>query len=311
MLRIRILEEVIAERYSEWKMRCPVHLCIGQEAIAAGVCHSVVKADAVYSNHRAHGHYLAKGGDMRALVAELYGKQSGCASGRGGSMHLIDRASGFIGSTPIVGGTVPLAVGHAWASALRGEDSIAVVFFGDGCFEEGVMHESMNFAVLHKLPVIFICENNSYAVYTHLKARQPERAIHEVARAHGLNVWCGEGNSAWDVYTLASAAETSARMGEGPQFLEFSTHRWLEHCGPNDDDELGYREAGELSHWTGKDPLKEAGKWLLDEGVLTQGELTRLVRQVESEVADAFRFAEQSPGSNIGRSLPEVLRDHG
>ena len=146
MLRIRRVEEVLADRYAEQQMRCPMHLCIGQEAIAAGVCAALRRDDIVYSNHRAHGHSLAKGGDLNAMVAELYGLTTGCCGGRGGSMHLIDQRVGFMGATPIVGGTVPLAVGAAWAARLQGQDRLGVAFFGDGCFEEGDMHESLNFA---------------------------------------------------------------------------------------------------------------------------------------------------------------------
>ena len=165
MLRIRRVEESIARRYAEQEMRCPTHLCIGQEAIAVGVCNALLRTDKVFSNHRAHGHYLAKGGDLNAMIAELYGRAAGCCGGRGGSMHLIDLDAGFMGATPIVGGTVPIAVGSAWASCLKNSSDVTVVFFGDGCFEEGVMHESLNFAALHNLPIVFICENNSYSVY--------------------------------------------------------------------------------------------------------------------------------------------------
>ncbi len=187
MLRIRRVEEVLADRYAEQEMRCPMHLCIGQEAIAVGVCAVLNNRDKVFSNHRAHGHYLAKGGDLDAMVAELYGKSTGCAGGRGGSMHLIDLQVGFMGATPIVGGTVPLSVGSAWADQLLDNDQVTVVFFGDGCFEEGVMHESLNFAALHQLPVIFVCENNDFSVYTHRNERQPDRPIYKIAEAHGLS----------------------------------------------------------------------------------------------------------------------------
>ena len=163
MLRIRRVEEAIAERYAAQEMRCPVHLSIGQEAVAAGVCAALMQQDGVFSNHRAHAHYLAKGGDLTAMLAEIYGKAEGCCKGIGGSMHMIDLSAGFMGAVPIVGATVPLAVGAAWAARLRGEDRVIAVFFGDGTFEEGAVYESINFAVLHSLPVLFVCENNLYA----------------------------------------------------------------------------------------------------------------------------------------------------
>ena len=194
MLSIRLVEEEIANRYSNQRMRCPTHLCIGQEAIAVGVCKNLKTKDRVYSNHRAHGHYIAKGGNLKAMIAELYGMKEGCSGGRGGSMHLIDLDVSFMGATPIVGGTVPLAVGSAWGDRLRGENNITVVFFGDGCFEEGVLHESMNFAALHKLPVIFVCENNDFSVFTHISDRQPQRPIYKIAQAHSLLTYVGNGN---------------------------------------------------------------------------------------------------------------------
>jgi pyruvate dehydrogenase E1 component alpha subunit len=303
MLRIRRLEEVLAQRYSEWNMRCPMHLCIGQEAIAVGVC-SVLKADdKVFSNHRAHGHYLAKGGDMNALVAELYGKVSGCARGRGGSMHLIDQDAGFMGATPIVGGTVPLAVGAAWSARLQHQQHIAVVFFGDGCFEEGVLHESMNFAALHKLPVMFVCENNQYSVYTGLDERQPRRPIHGVAAAHGLHVLEGDGNDVLQVQQLASQARQSIEQDGLPQFLELHTHRWLEHCGPNEDDHLQYRPPGELQRWKQRDPLTVFLQQLPDDAA---AQIKSIQAAVEDEVAAAFVFAEQSPFPDISQLGQEL-----
>ena len=196
MLRIRRIEEALAQRYAEQEMRCPMHLCIGQEAIAVGVSASIGPDDMIFSNHRAHGHYLAKGGSLSGMVAELYGRKTGCCGGRGGSMHLIDLTVRFMGATPIVGGTVPLAVGSAWASQLKQSNQLTVVFFGDGCFEEGVVHESLNFAALHKLPVIFVCENNDFSVYTRRNERQPDRPIFELAKAHGMDAYAGNGNDA-------------------------------------------------------------------------------------------------------------------
>ena len=247
MLRIRLVEQAIAERYAEQQMRCPMHLCIGQEAIAVGVCAALQPGDKVFSNHRAHGHYLAKGGSLKAMLAELYGRATGCCGGRGGSMHLIDLDAGFMGATPIVGGTVPLAVGSAWAARLQRQPRVTVVFFGDGCFEEGVVHESLNFAALHKLPIVFVCENNQFSVYTRLNERQPERPIYPIAAAHGMSAVSGNGNDLDAVLGLARAAIGRARAGAGPQFLELHTYRWREHCGPNFDDNLGYRSDAEVS----------------------------------------------------------------
>ena len=291
MLRIRCTEETIANRYAEQQIRCPVHLCIGQEAISAGVCAALKPEDVVFSNHRAHGHYLAKGGSMKAMVAELYGRATGCCGGRGGSMHLIDLGSGFMGTTPIVGGTVPLAVGAAWASSLKDEGKVGVAFFGDGCFEEGIVHESMNFAALHKLPVLFVCENNNLSVCTPLKDRQPARPIHVVAQAHGWGARCSDGNDVEAVLGIACEAVDRARDGAGPQFLEFETYRWREHCGPNFDDELDYRSTLEITEGKAGDPLVRAQEKLLREGHATQSDLDKLKRVIVQEIERAFEYA--------------------
>jgi len=255
LLRIRRVEEAVAKKYSEWKMRCPVHLSIGQEAISVGVSSVLDKKDHVYSNHRSHAHYLSKGGSLKRLIAEFYGKESGCCGGRGGSMHLMDLEVGFIASTPIVGGTVPVAVGDAWAAKLKKEKRTIVVFFGDGCFEEGVVHESLNFAKLHNLSIIFVCENNYYSVYTKLSERQPERMISSIVAAHGITTQQSDGNDVNKVIDCARKAKSNIINGLGPQFIELSTYRWLEHCGPFDDDHLNYRPLGELKKWKDQCPI--------------------------------------------------------
>ena len=295
MLRIRRTEEALATRYREQQMRCPMHLCIGQEAVAAGVCHALRKTDRVFSNHRAHGHYLAKGGDLRRMLAELYGRETGCCAGRGGSMHLIDLEVGFMGSTPIVGGTVPLAVGTAWSARLRGETHVTVVFFGDGCFEEGVLHESMNFAALHALPIVFVCENNDYSVYTPLCVRQPRRSIAGVARAHGLNVAEIDGNDVMAVQATTRDAVAAARAGQGPWFIEASVYRWLEHCGPDDDSHLGYRSAQQIAHGRSQCPLARLQARLATAGVLDSAASTALEDTIAQEIEAAFTYAISSP----------------
>lgn len=291
MTRIRRVEEAIADRYREQEMRCPVHLCIGQEAIAAGICAVLDPADRVFSNHRAHGHYLAKGGDLNAMVAELYGRAGGCCGGRGGSMHLIDLAVGFMGATPIVGGTVPLAVGSAWASSLRQDGKVTVVFFGDGCFEEGVMHESLNFAALHQLPVIFVCENNGLSVYTPRNQRQPSRPIHRVAEAHGVTAVAGNGNDAEEVLALGRNAIDCARRGLGPQFLELSTYRWREHCGPDFDDGLRYRATSEIEAGLQDCPIARLRRKIEFFDPAFREAIDRMDVEIAREIDAAFAFA--------------------
>lgn len=295
LLRIRLIEERIAVLYPEQKMRCPVHLSIGQEAVAVGTCAALELDDWVMSGHRSHGHYLAKGGDLKAMLAELYGKATGCTGGKGGSMHLLDLDAGFVGAVPIVGSTIPIATGAAWASRLQGSSRVVVSYFGEGAAEEGVFHESLNFAQLKKLPIVFVLENNLYSVYTPLELRQPDRPLEDLARAHGVAHATGDGNDVLEVVRLAREAVARARAGDGPTLLVFDTYRWMEHCGPFDDDELGYRPQGELAEWRRRDPLAAFEKSLLEHEVLSQDELERLRETISTEIDAAVEFAETSP----------------
>lgn len=305
VLRIRRVEEAITARYGEQEMRCPVHLAIGQEAVAAGVCAALLPRDGVFGGHRAHAPYLAKGGNLTAMIAEMYGLAEGCSRGIGGSMHMIDVAAGFLGAVPIVGATLPLAVGAAWAARLKGEDRVIAVFFGDGTFEEGVMHESLNFAALHKLPVLFVCENNGYSCYTPLSARQPDRSIHGIAAAHGCVTLTADGNDAIAVNAAAQRAVGDLRAGGRPAFLECQTYRWLEHCGHNDDDHLGYRPAGELAQWQANCPLQR-----METAVRAMAGGDALIAAAEAAVAAeidaAFRAARAGAAPQVG-DLPGYL----
>jgi len=288
MLRIRLVEESIADRYSEQKMRCPTHLSIGQEAISVGVCSNLDDDDQVLSTHRAHAHYLAKGGNLNAMIAEIYGKVTGCSRGMGGSMHLIDKSVGFMGSTAIVGNTIPVAVGLALAIKIKNLKSISCVFFGDGATEEGVFYESVNFAILHKLPVLFICENNLYSVYSDLSVRQPVgRKIHEMVSSFGMKSVHGNGNKVLEVSEKVKIAKDNIHKGEGPQFLEFDTYRWREHCGPNYDNDIGYREESEFLEWQKKDPLAD----FLSDDKFSES----FKADINEEIQAAHAFAEDSP----------------
>jgi len=251
-----MVEEEIAKRYPQHQMRCPVHLSIGQEAAAVGVCAALKTTDWAFSGHRNHAHYLAKGGNLKAMLAEIYGKTTGCCGGKGGSMHLTDRAAGFIAATPIVGSTVPIAVGAALTAQREGNGRVVVVFLGDGAMETGVVHESLNFAALKKLPILFVCENNLYSVYSPLEVRQPpQRSISDLAAGHGVKTMQANGNDAQEVYGMSCAAVEQLRQGEGPLFMELPTYRWLEHCGPGYDNDIGYRSDAEFQEWKQRDPL--------------------------------------------------------
>ncbi len=310
MLRIRMVEERIAAEYPKQEMRCPVHLCIGQEAVAVGVCASIAPGDYVFSAHRSHGHYLAAGGDLRAMLAELYGRVTGCGGGRGGSMHLIDLDVGFLGATPIVGSTIPIAVGAAFGTYMRGEDRVTVVFFGDGATEEGVFSESLNFAALKKLPVVFVCENNFYSVYSPLSVRQPEgRRITDLAWGHGVEGFPGNGNDVVQVAELTQTAVEKAREGGGPTLLEFSTYRWREHCGPNYDNDLGYRTEAEAAAWQRRDPVATLGERLLRDGVASAVQLDVMARELAAEIESAVAFARNSSYPATGELLRHVYAD--
>lgn len=296
MLRIRMIEEKIAELYPEQEMRCPTHLCIGQEAIAVGVCANLSRNDYALSGHRSHGHYLAKGGDLKAMLAELYGKATGCTQGKGGSMHLVDLPVGFLGATPIVGSTIAIAAGVAFGTVMRGEQRVTAVFFGDAAAEGGVLHESLNFAVLKKLPVVFVCENNLYSVYSPLSVRQPEgREIFRLAKGHGIESYQGDGNDVLEVYTLAEKAIRKARQGGGPTFLELKTYRWREHCGPYYDFDLGYRTEAEFEEWQRRCPVKMFKERLLKNGILCNQDIEPMEYKLAAEIEDAVKFAKESP----------------
>ena len=306
MLRIRLVEEKIAELYPEQQMRCPVHLSVGQEAVAVGVCAALTPDDYAVSSHRSHAHYLAKGGDLKAMLGELYGRVTGCCKGKGGSMHLIDRAVGFLGAVPIVGSTIPIGVGAAFGTCLRKESRVTVVFFGDGAMEEGVFHEAANFAVLKRLPVVFVCENNFFSVYSTLDARQPPaREIHELARGYGFTSHLGDGNDVEAVYALTRTAVEQVRAGSGPMFLEFKTYRWREHCGPYYDNHLGYRSEQEFQEWKARCPVARLKQRLLERGQVTQQDLDGIEATLAEEVEAAVAFAKTSPFPE-----PELLAAH-
>ncbi len=302
MLRIRLFEEKVAELYPEQEMRCPVHLSIGQEAPAVGVCEHLLKNEYVMSSHRAHAHYLAKGGDPKAMMAEFYGRETGCCHGVGGSMHLIDLSAGFLGAVPIVGSTIPIGVGAAFGSIMQKKQGVTVIFLGDGSTEEGVFHESLNFAVLKNLPVVFLCENNFYSVYSNLSVRQPkENAIYKVAAAHNIESAQGDGNNVLEVYEMAGNAIEKARKGEGPTFLEFKTYRWREHCGANYDNDIGYRTEQEFNKWKEFCPIAQMKKKLLDGKIVNEDVLHRMEQEIQCEIEETVKFAKESPYPDIER----------
>jgi len=292
LLKIRIIEEEISDRYSEEKMRCPTHLAIGQEAAAVGVCASLNNNDYAVSGHRAHHHYIAKGGNINKLIAELYGKETGCSGGKGGSMHLVDTNAGFMGSTAIVAGTIPVGVGLSLSQKLKSSKNITCIFFGDAATEEGVFYESINFAALKDLPVLFVCENNRFSCFTHLSKRQPEsRKIFQMVSAMGIESFECDGNDVISVYNMANQITKTIKNGEGPKFLELHTDRWLEHCGPNYDDDIGYRSKIEIKKSRENDPIKILEKRFPE---LSSSKKNSIKKELNLLTEQAFVFAENS-----------------
>ncbi len=288
--RIRRVEEEIARLYPTDRIKSPVHLSIGQEAVSVGLCEALRPDDVVFGTYRGHALYLAKGGDLRRMMAELYGKATGCARGKGGSMHLIDVAHGVMGASAVVGSTIPQAVGYAYACKVRGQEALVASVFGDGAVEEGVFHESIQFAVLKNLPVLFVCENNFYAIHTPLAERQPFDNICERARSYGLPAVRLEADDVLRVHErMAEAVHHIRRQRAGPQFLECRTYRWREHVGPGEDFDLGYRSREEAASWMERDSCVRLGA-LLDEPARA-----RIDAAIEAEIEDAVRFAEESP----------------
>ena len=270
-------------------MRSPPHLYMGHEAVAAGVCSALEAQDLVYPYYRSHGWYLAKGGDLNAMIAELHGRETGCSRGWGGSMHLIEMKAGVMGTSAIVAGTVSHAAGAAFALKQQGKNAAVAVSFGDGAVEEGVFHETLNFAALRKLPVLFVCENNLYATNTRIECRQAQTEIYRRAESYGLPGVRVDGNDVSAVYEAASSAVARARKNEGPTLIECMTYRYLEHCGVHEDLELGYRTEQEIKKWHDNDPLKKAA------GFVGEKERRLMESEISAAIDAAFAYAKNSP----------------
>jgi len=309
MLRIRMLEEKVVEMLFSDEIKCPVHLYIGEEAIATGVCASLQKEDYAFGTYRSHGFYLAKGGNMDSLMSELLCKETGCSRGKGGSMHVVAPEIGILGTTAIVGGIIPLAVGTAMATKMRKEDRVVVCFFGDGATDEGVFYESINFASLNKLPIIFICENNHYSTHLPLRMRQPADNIYQRVKGFKIPAVRIDGNDVIKVYQTANQAAKHVRGNKGPFFMECNTYRWRSHVGPWEDIDVGFRTREEVEEWIKKCPIKKLEKKLLEKNVLNVKEKTQLSDQINKEIIEAYDFAKQSPYPTKGEIEKDVYRN--
>lgn len=297
MLRIRMLQLHIDSLYMEGDrpMKTPIHLCIGQEAVPVGVCAHLNIEDYINSNHRGHGHYLAKGGNLKALVAELHCKETGCSKGRGGSMHLVDTSVGHYGSPSIVGGGIPIATGMGLAIKMRHQQQVSVVFFGDGAADEGVLYESINFAVLKKLPVVFVMENNQYSVCSHVSKRRVGKSIFHSMDPGLLYTAEVDGNDVLNVYDKSGIAIYRARSGWGPSFLECHTYRLWGHAGCRSQDPKGYRNSSEIYDWEDKCPIKIFEEKIFPMMFLTWDDIENMERQIKLELIEAFSLAQTDP----------------
>ena len=288
-LRIRMIEDAIAKEYPKEEMRTPTHLYQGQEAIAATFGSLLRKSDQLFAYYRSHGWYLTKGGSLNRMMGELFGKSTGCSKGFGGSMHLIDLEVGFQGTTALVAGAMPHAVGAAFSLKTLGTKDLALSCFGDAATEEGLFQESLMFAALRKLPVIFVCENNGLATNTWIQDRQPPVSIWERAKSFGVAAYHVDGSDAEAIFKAGSEAVERARMGQGPSFIECATYRFLEHCGHNYDVALGIRTMEEIEERKKRDPLKLMDNWASNQ------ETSQWRDQINQEIEMAFAFACSSP----------------
>jgi TPP-dependent pyruvate/acetoin dehydrogenase alpha subunit len=303
LFRIRRVEEEIARIYPSDKLKSPVHLSIGQEAVAAAMCSPLTREDTVFCTYRSHAAYLAKGGDLKQMLAEMYGKATGCTKGKGGGMHLIDPEAGVMGASAVVGTTIANAVGYAYSVKLRRQNTVVMSFFGDGGTEEGVFAESLNFAVLKKLPIVFVCENNGFAIHTHQSKRQGLPDICGRARAAGVTSELITDNDILKMHERATATVDALRSGTaaGPFFFECQTYRWKEHVGPNEDFKLGFRTKNEAQPWIDNDQVKRLA------ALLSAGKRKKIESQVEAEIQDAVAFADESPFPDLSELTTDVF----
>ncbi|WP_069806844.1 thiamine pyrophosphate-dependent dehydrogenase E1 component subunit alpha [Vulcanisaeta thermophila] len=293
MVKIRLHENKAAELFAQGKIKGFVHLYVGEEAVATGVMAALKPGDVITGTHRSHGHYIAKGGDLKASFAELFGKRTGSNKGKGGSMHIADPGIGMLGANGMVGGGIPHAVGAALAFKLLGKDNVAVAFFGEGGSNQQNFHEAINLAAIWKLPVVFVCENNLYQISLHYSKQQLITSVAERGKAYGIPGVSVDGQDVLAVYEAAREAVERARRGEGPTLIEAKTYRFRGHF---EGDPEVYRSKEEVEWWiNNKDPIKLFEKYLLERNIATRDELDAVWKRVAKEIEDAVKFAEESP----------------
>jgi TPP-dependent pyruvate/acetoin dehydrogenase alpha subunit len=302
MLRIRKFEERVIRLVNENEISGVTHEYIGQEAVAVGICAALNQEDVITSTHRGHGHILAKGGQAQRMMAELFGKSTGYNRGRGGSMHIADVSLGIYGANGIVAAGAPIAMGAAWAAQARSRQTVAVSFFGDGAMNQGVLHETMNMASLWKIPVIFVCENNGYAVTLSSHQSSANANFAERAVAYNMPGVHVDGMDVNSVYEAAQVAVKRARSGEGPTFLECRTYRYMGHHTAEGTMNIRYRSNEEIEAWKLKDPIVSFAKKLLESGS-SSSELEEIHHAIDQEIEEAVQFARKSPEPKPEESL--------
>lgn len=306
LIEIRCAEEKIGDEFGKSVIKCPCHLVIGQEAPAIGVADHIRKGDRVFGAHRSHAHFLALGGTLHHLLAEVLGKDTGCSRGMGGSMHLLDREHNFFGSVPIVGATIPIATGAALAAQLDGKKEVAISYLGDGATEEGVFHESLNFASVFKLPVVYVVENNLFSSHLHISLRQPFDSVCRFAESHGVAWQRVDGNDIAATSRAAGKAIQAARDGAGPQLIEAVTYRWRGHVGHREDNDVGVQRKEGLTPWKFRDPIARLATAMTNAAIIAENEVEGLWKTHRGAVDAAWNQASADPYPDSSALLDRV-----
>lgn len=306
MKRIREFETKAAELFAEGRIPGFVHLYIGEEAVATGVCANLKDSDYITSTHRGHGHIIAKGGDLKYMFAELFGRETGYCKGKGGSMHIADADRGILGANGIVGAGHNIAVGAGLSAKYRDTDQVCVCFFGDGSTNQGTFHEALNMASIWKLPVIFVCENNLYGISMHQSRHQAIQDVADRAVAYNMPGVVVDGNDVLAVYEAAKEAVDRARNGQGPTLIECKTYR---HRGHFEGDPTVYRDEEEVKEWLQKDPIPRLVEFMLDNNVVTEEEIKKIDEEIAAEIKEAIKFAEESPFPPVEAAVEDIYTD--
>lgn len=306
MRRIREFETEAMNLFAEGKIPGFVHLYLGEEAVATGSCSSLRDDDYITSTHRGHGHIIAKGGDLKFMMAELFGKATGYCKGKGGSMHIADATKGILGANGIVGAGHNIAVGAGLSAKYRGTDQVCVCFFGDGSTNQGTFHESLNLASIWRLPVVFLCENNLYGISMHQDRHQAIQDVADRAVAYNIPGVVVDGNDVMAVYEAVNEAVSRARSGQGPTLVECKTYR---HRGHFEGDPANYKPSEEEEEWLAKDPIPRAIEYLIDNDILTKEEIEKIDEEVKEEIKEAIEFADESPLPTLDSIVEDIYTD--